>query len=63
MELQLGHQKMNQKYGKSKTPKPAIGIVLYIRMAILLNKKSTHEMSSSNINRINKWKSKMLCLH
>jgi hypothetical protein len=54
---------MNQKCGKSETAKPAIGIVLNIRMAILLNKKSTREMTSSNINRINKWKSKILCLH
>jgi hypothetical protein len=54
MSLQLGPQKRNRKHGKSKTAKPAIGIVLYIRMAILLNKNSTCEMTSSNINRINK---------
>jgi len=56
MSLQLGPQKMNQKCRKSKTAKPAVGIVLYIRMAILFNKNSTCEMTSSNINRINKWK-------
>jgi hypothetical protein len=62
MSLQLGPQKMNQKCGKSKTAKPAIGIVLYIKMAFMLNKNSTCEMVSSNINRINKWKSNILCL-
>jgi len=36
----IGPQKMNQKCGKSKTAKPAIGIELYIRIAILLNKNS-----------------------
>jgi hypothetical protein len=47
--MQLGPQKMNQKCGKFKTAKPAIGILLYKRMAILLNKSSTCEMTSSNI--------------
>jgi len=39
---------MNQKRGKSKTAKPAIGIALYIKMAFLLNKNSIYEMTSSN---------------
>jgi hypothetical protein len=43
---------MNQKCGKSKVAKPEIGIVLYKRMASLLNKNSTCEMTSSNIKRI-----------
>jgi alanine-alpha-ketoisovalerate/valine-pyruvate aminotransferase len=53
MSLQLGPQKMNKKCGNSKTAKPVTVTVLYIRMAILLNKNSTCEMTSSNINKTN----------
>jgi hypothetical protein len=43
---------MNKKCGNSNTAKPAIAIVLYIRMVILLKKNSTREIISSDINRI-----------
>jgi hypothetical protein len=43
---------MNKKCGKSNIAKPAIAIVLYIRMVIMLKQNSTCQIISSNINRI-----------